>query len=95
MKKIRLVEGDSIADLESKTNAALEDIESEVDIRYMLPELIIALEYEVKKVKLMCADCQFYDNTQTVHKAWGVCQKCGQRIRFNNEPCDRFEDLRG
>ena len=95
MKKIRLVEGDSIADLESKTNKVLEEIETDVEVRYMLPELIIALEYEVKKVKLMCADCQSYDNTQSVHKAWGVCQVCGKRIRFNEEPCDRFVDLRG
>ena len=97
MRKVRIIEGVSKTDLEEKTNEALSSIESEsILTNYnFLDKNIVVIEYEAKEVKLMCVDCQFYDNSASIHKAWGVCQCKGQRVRFNSEICDRFCDLRG
>lgn len=96
MKKIRLVEGTSIKELEVNANEALEGIESDnIDIKYMLPEKVIVLEYDYKPIQLKCMDCQFYDTTQTIAKAFGVCQCKGERKRFSEKACDDFKDIRG
>lgn len=95
-KKIRLVEGTSIKELEVNANEALDSIESEnIDIKYMLPEKVIILEYDYKPIKLTCMDCRFYDPNATVAKAWGICQCKGERKRFNEKSCEDFKDLRG
>ena len=96
MKKIRIIESWSAETLEQKTNEALASIKAEsVEIKYMLPEHKIVIEYEERVIELMCMDCQFYDINADHRGAFGCCQRKGVRVRFSEKACDRFEDLRG
>lgn len=96
MKKIKIIEGWSAEALEQKTNEALASIKAEsVDIKYMLPEHKIVIEYDERIVELKCMDCQFYDKNGDGRGAFGCCQRKGVRVRFSQKACDRFEDVRG
>ena len=96
MKRIIIVEGFSAEALERKTNEALESINAEsVELKYMLHENKIVIEYEKVCRKNKCMDCQFYDATGDLRGAFGSCQRKGVRVRFTEDACERFEDLRG
>ena len=76
-------------------NEALKTIkDGEPDIKYLLEQNTIVIEYVEKLVQLMCVDCQYYDHTVGVAKAFGLCQCKGQRVRFSEHACDEFKDLR-
>ena len=95
MKKIRIVEGDCTQSLETKANEILASIpEDSVEIRYMLDTNKIVIEYVEHVIELKCMDCQFYDKTGDHRGAFGCCQRKGVRVRFSEDACDRFEDLR-
>jgi len=83
-------------DLEKCLNEALSQIgHDDVKVMYHLDKFTAIVEYNVKEKKLMCCDCQFYDSTKDTRNAYGLCQfGCG-RVRFSNEVCANFHDLRG
>lgn len=96
MKQIKIIEGDSTRDLQSGVNDALKSIDDvSPSIRYMLADGVIIIEYEEQVTRLMCCDCQYYDHTVGVAKAFGLCQCNGKRVRFSESACDDFKDLRG
>ena len=96
MKRIRIVEGATAEILESNANRILEEIKTdEADIKYMLPENKIVIEYVEHPRTCKCMDCQFYDTTGDVRGAYGCCQRKGVHVRFTGEACEYFEDVRG
>ena len=96
MKKIKIIKDASPDVLEKNVNEAISSIESDdLDIKYMLEQNTIVIEYEEKVAKLMCVDCQFYDHTVGVAKAFGLCQCKGERVRFSTCACESFKDIRG
>ena len=96
MKKIKIIQETSPTALEDGVNEALKTIEDgEPQIKYLLEQNTIVIEYNEKFTQLMCVDCQFYDHTQGVAKAFGICQCNGKRVRFTEHACADFKDLRG
>ena len=96
MRQIKIIDKTTCLNLERGVNDALKEIDDDnPSIKYMLDIDTVVIEYTVKVTKLMCADCIFYDSTQSVHKAWGVCQCNGKRLRFNCNICNEFKDIRG
>ena len=96
MKQIKIIKSTSPAELEKGVNEALKSIDqNETEIKYMLENDTIIIEYVVKITELMCVDCQYYDHTVGVARAFGLCQCHGQRVRFTEKVCDDFKDLRG
>lgn len=96
MKQIRIVEGATADVLEAKANEVLSSIQTdEAEIRYMLDMNKIVIEYFSHAKSLKCMDCQFYDVNGDMRGAFGCCQRKGIRVRFSENACDRFEDIRG
>ena len=96
MKQIKIVTKETCPNLEQGVNKALESIEDDApNIIYMLEQETIIIEFNAKQTRLMCVDCQFYDHTQGVAKAFGMCQCNGKRVRFSEHACDDFKDIRG
>lgn len=96
MKKIRIVEGSTSELLEAKANLVLQEIKTDdVDIKYMLPENMIVIEYCEHERSIKCMDCQYYDKDGDIRGAWALCQKKGVRVRFSQNRCECFEDVRG
>lgn len=96
MKQIRIVEGATADVLEAKANEVLSLIQTdEAEIRYMLDMNKIVIEYFSHAKNLKCMDCQFYDVNGDLRGAFGCCQRKGIRVRFSENACDRFEDIRG
>ena len=95
MKQIKIIKESSPAALQNGVNEALKTIkDGEPEIKYMLEQNTIVIEYIEKLTQLMCVDCQYYDHTVGVAKAFGLCQCKGQRVRFSEHACDEFKDLR-
>ena len=97
MKRIRIVEGETAEVLESKANKILEEIKSEeVDIKYMLPENTIVIEFEIKEPwkNSICCECQYWDDCGSTGTS-GICHETGKRIRFNCRACVQYKDIRG
>lgn len=96
MKQIRIIEGATADVLEAKANEVLSSIQTdEAEIRYMLDMNKIVIEYLSHAKSLKCMDCQFYDVNGDMRGAFGCCQRKGIRVRFSENACDRFEDIRG
>lgn len=96
MKQIRIIEGCSKKELQDGVNEALKTIDDEnASLKYLLEEDTIIIEFDEKVAKLMCCDCQYYDHTVGVAKAFGLCQCNGKRVRFSERVCDDFKDIRG
>lgn len=96
MKKIRIVEGATSEILEANVNRVLEEIKTDdAEIRYMIPDNIIVIEYCEHSKVCKCMDCQYYDKDGDIRGAWALCQKKGIRVRFSETRCDCFEDVRG
>ena len=96
MRQIKIIDKETCSNLEQGVNDALQSIDDDSPvIKYMLEQDTLVIEYTVKHTTLMCVDCQFYDHTQGVARAFGVCQCKGQRVRFTEHACESFKDIRG
>ena len=96
MKQIRIIQNPVCSNLERGVNEALKSIDDDhPEIKYMLEEDTIVIEYEEKITQLMCVDCQHFDHTVGVAKAFGLCQCRGERVRFTCHACEEFKDIRG
>lgn len=98
MVKVKIIDAVSRIGLENEVNEFLTTIKSE-EVRkteYDLPNFTALIEYEIEEAwkKMMCADCQHWDDTGSADAVIGVCQECGGRKRFNCSACERFKDVR-
>lgn len=96
MKQIKIIKNPISSNLEQGVNEALNAIDDEhPEIKYMLENDTIVIEYEEKITQLMCVDCQHFDHTVGVANAFGLCQCKGRRVRFTGHACESFIDIRG
>lgn len=89
--------GLDMQDLQKSINDALSDINSDdVTIHYHLDKLMAIIEYQYQKKRdAICVDCCHYDPTgDPCRKAFGLCQFHGDRVRFSQEVCRDFLDVR-
>ncbi len=89
--------GLDLQDLQESINKALSDIDSDdTKILYHLEKNLAIIEYQLKeKRRLVCVDCCHYDAAgDPCRKAFGLCQFHGKRVRFSEEVCRDFLDIR-
>ena len=96
MLQTKICEGVDLKDLERRINDFLSESKcDDAKIIYYLTQFCAVIEYNKHNPKLMCVDCRFYDPNGDQHrKAYGVCHWCGERVRFSNETCEHFRDMR-
>ena len=99
MLQVKFCIGLDVQDLQNQINECLKEItDDSPTIIYERPiteRLTAIIQYQAKDKKLMCCDCQFYDSTKDIRNAFGLCQFGSGRVRFSNEACADFKDLRG
>ncbi len=98
MVKVKIIDAVTRINLEEELNTFLASIKSEElrTISYDFPNFTAAVEYEIKEAwrGMMCAECQFWDDSGSSDAVIGLCQACGGRKRFNCSACERFKDVR-
>lgn len=94
--QIKLLVGTDYRDLENQINTFLESIsadDAKVDMDFA--NIAAVVTYGTKPVKAICVECKFYDEDDSSDGLYGLCQRCGKRVRFNSKPCKHFLDVRG
>ena len=92
--RIKIVKGVDYADLERQTNQFLDTLKGETTIEPHPELLLTIIFYDAEETKRMCVDCQFYDPSEDIRGAWGLCQRHGERVKFTKQ-CNEFLDIRG
>ena len=98
MLQIKIIPEDNLARLNDSVNTFLSDLTSDAvrDIDIDADRIIAVIQYEMAEAwkKMLCADCQHWDDGQSADAVMGICQMCGGRKRFNNKACSKFKDVR-
>lgn len=95
--KVKFVIGTDLQDLQDSLNSYLNSIkETEVNVKYDLDRLIVIVEHDgcSKESVCRCCDCIFYDPSEDRRTPWGLCQRRGERTKFNRKSCGDFIDVR-
>ena len=99
MLKVKIIDGVTKHKLEDELNEFLSTLTSEAvrNIVYDFPNFTVAIEYEMEEAwkNMICADCQHWDDGNSIDSVMGLCHECGGRKRFNCKACERFKDIRG
>lgn len=92
MLKVKIIDAVTKHKLEDELNEFLSTITSEEvrNIVYDFPNFT-----HVQWKNMICADCQHWDDGNSIDSVTGLCHECGGRKRFNCKACERFKDIRG
>lgn len=93
-----IIEGSDQTELLLKINVFIADkevVDIKVDHENYKADILYKSETETKpKKRMLCCECQYWDDTQSENSLMGFCTITGKRCRYNQDGCDKYLDVR-